>query len=87
MDAADSTTSVMANTRYAGTRDTAKTSGRTRGHGGVAHDSAHVQKRKAGSPDNPKTRLSTAKIEATVQAARALFARDLVLKASSLEAS
>ena len=44
----------------------ARINGRTSGSGGVAHESAHVQNRNAGSPDNPKTRHSTMKIVTTV---------------------
>jgi hypothetical protein len=53
----------------------------------VAHDSAQVQNRNAGSPDIPKTRLSTIKMETTAQATRPPFARESVLKAFSPELS
>src|SRR5687767_7006436 len=76
VDPAESTTSVVAKTRYAGTREVVSISTRTSGHGGVAHDSAQPQNRKAGSPDNPNTRLSTTTIDSTVQVTRPVRARD-----------
>ena len=50
-------------------------SGLTSGNGGVAHESAHVQNKKAGSPDSPNTRLSTTTIEQTVHTTRPVRAQ------------
>ena len=69
-------TSVIANTRYAGTSDIDNTNGRTSGHGGVAQESAQVQNRKDGSTETPNTTVSTTINENTVQVTRPITAAE-----------